>query len=231
MTAQVQGESGSGTPPTGHGPVTPQRPPKRQVVLVVALALATVLVVILVGTVVFGRGEPDPAGESAGPNALVGDDYVLHEDAEAGFRLQHPKTWVPIARPQGDMRLQLGAGDGSSLRVRVSQLEGEVDASNIEELRAVTSGIVASPDPNVEKQFLKEDSYSVNGMPGYYYVYRVQDKQSGLEAVNAHYFLFQGRKLNMLLFQSLSAEDFERRAPEFDRVLATFESDPAPEAG
>ncbi|MBW3547112.1 MAG: hypothetical protein KY452_03115 [Actinobacteria bacterium] len=211
--------------------MTPQRPPKRQVVLVVALALVTVLVLVLVGTVVFGRGEPDPAGETAGgPNALVGDDYVLFEDAEAGFRLQHPKTWVPIARPQGDMRLQLGAGDGSSLRVRVSELEGEVDASNIEELRAVTSGIVGTPDPNVEKQFLTEDSYSVNGMPGYYYVYRVRDKQSGLEAVNAHYFLFQGRKLNMLLFQSLSADDFERRAPEFDRVLATFESDPAPEA-
>ncbi|HEV2767197.1 MAG TPA: hypothetical protein VGV63_05755 [Acidimicrobiales bacterium] len=230
MTAQVQGESGSA--PGGHGPVTPPRPPKRQVGLVVALTLATVLVLVLVGTVVFGRGEPEPAGPAAtGPNALVGDDYVLYEDAEAGFRLQHPKTWVPIARAQGDLRLQLGAGDGSSLRVRVSELEGVVDSSNVEDLRAVTSGIVGSPDPNVEKQFLKEDSYSVNGMPGYYYVYRLRDKQSGLEAVNAHYFLFQGRKLNMLVFQALSADDFERRAPEFDRVLATFESDPVPEAG
>lgn len=229
MTAQVQGESGS--VPGGHGPVIPQRPPKRQVVLVVALALATVLVLVLVATVVFGRGEPEPAGPVAsGPNALVGDDYVLYEDAEAGFRLQHPKTWVPIARPQGDLRLQLGAGDGSSLRVRVSELEGAVDSSNVEEVRAVTGGIVGSPDPNVEKQFLKEDSYSINGMPGYYYVYRVRDKQSGLEAVNAHYFLFQGRKLNMLVFQSLSADDFERRAAEFDRVLATFESDPLPES-
>lgn len=229
MTAQVQEESGS--VPGGHGPVTPQRPPKRQVVLVVALFLATVLLLVLVGTVVFGRGEPEPAGPVVtGPNALVGDDYVLYEDAEAGFRLQHPKTWVPIARPEGDLRLQLGAGDGSSLRVRVSELEGVVDSSNVEEVRAVTGGIVGSPDPNVEKQFLKEESYSINGMPGYYYVYRVRDKQSGLEAVNAHYFLFQGRKLNMLVFQSLSADDFERRAPEFDRVLATFESDPAPEA-
>ncbi|HEV2070379.1 MAG TPA: hypothetical protein VGR26_11340 [Acidimicrobiales bacterium] len=228
MTAQVQGESGS--VPSEHGPITPQRPPKRQVALVVALAMATVLVLVLVGTVVFGRGDPEPAGETTGPNALVGDDYVLYEDAEAGFRLQHPKTWLPIARPQGDLRLQLGAGDGSSLRVRVSELEGVVDSSNVEELRAVTSGIVGTPDPNVEKQFLKEDSYSVNGMPGYYYVYRLRDKQSGLEAVNAHYFLFQGRKLNMLVFQSLSADDFERRAPEFDRVLATFESDPVPEA-
>ncbi len=226
MTAQVERESDSGASPTEQGPV-PSRRPRRQLALVVALVVATILVVALAATVVFGGGEPEPAAEPAGPNALVGDDYVLHEDAEAGFRLQHPETWVPIARPQGDMRLQLSVGDGSSLRVRVSQLEGEVDATNVEEVRAVTGGIVAAPDPNVDKQFLKEDSYSINGMPGYYYLYRLQDKRSGLEAVNAHYFLFQGRKLNMLIFQSLSVDDFERLAPEFDRVLATFESEPA----
>ncbi len=198
--------------------------------LVVALAVATALVLLLVRTVVFDRDTPQPAGSATpdvtGPNAQVGDGYVFHEDPDAGFRLQHPETWVPIARPEGDLRLQLGTGDGSSVRVRVAELEGDVDAGNVEEVRAVTSGIVGTPDPNVEKQFLKEDTYSVNEMPGYYYLYRVQDKQSGLEAVNAHYFLFQGRKLNMLIFQSLSIEDFERLAPEFDRVLASFQSDP-----
>lgn len=226
MTAHVEGHVRAGGAPPGTDPPSPPR--WRKVAVIIALVVATALVVVLVVSVVSGRSQPEPAEDVSGPNALVADDYVLYEDAETGFRLQHPETWVPIARPQGDLRLQLGTGDGSSVRVRVAELEGDVDAENVEEVRAVTGGIVGSPDPNVEKQFLKEDSYSVNGMPGYYYLYRVEDKQSGLQAVNAHYFLFQGRKLNMLIFQSLSIDDFERLAPEFDRVLATFESDPEP---
>lgn len=224
MTAQVQRDSEAGDAPPGGASPPPNR--KRNLGAVVGLAVATVLVLVLIGNIVFDRGAPAPPEGATGPNAQVRDEYVLYEDAETGFRLQHPETWVPIARPEGDLRLQLGAGDGSSLRVRVAELEGDIDADNVEELQAVTSGIVGTPDPNVEKQFLKEDTYSVNGMPGYYYLYRVQDKRSGLQAINAHYFLFQGRTLNMLIFQSLSIDDFERLAPEFDRVLASFESEP-----
>lgn len=181
-----------------------------------------------------GDGDaPGAGGAGEGAPSLTGlpEGYVTYRDDEAGFTLAHPQTWIQTIRPQGDVRLVLGAGDGTTLRVRVAELEQAIDGSNLEEIRAVTSGIVATPNPTVEKQFLKGDSFSVNGLPGYYYLYTLKNTETGEDAVNAVYFVFQGRKMNILMFQSLSADDFELHAAEFDTILGSFRSDPSPPTG
>lgn len=221
----------------GHVPATEGRKRwSRGRIAVLALA-----VVALGAVLVFPRGADDPQQDRLGaeeeadadinPFSGLPEGYVTHRDDETGFSLAHPETWVQLVRPQGEMRLVLGVGDGTTVRVRVAELEGAIDAGNIDEITAVTSGIVAAPNPAVEKQFLKRDFVSVNGLPGYYYLYRLKDTETGEQAVNAFYFVFQGRKMNILMFQSLSPEDFELHAADFDRILNSFRSDPSVPAG
>lgn len=217
-------------PADGHIPAEPRRrrvTPGRVVVLGLALgALAAVL--LFAG----GSGDgaaPEPAGDEA-PLSLseVPEGYVTYRDAETGFTLHHPETWIQTVRPQGTQRLRLNAGGINGMLVRVQEMEQPVTTpEDLEQIRPVTDGIAAS---GLSVEVLATDSVTVNGMPGVFYLSRFTDEETGASGVNAHYFLFQGRKMNILLFQAVPESEFERLAPHFDQVLASFRSDPVPAA-
>jgi len=94
-------------------------------------------------------------------------------------------------------------------------------AANLENFKAVTDGLVGS---NSTVQVLKQQAVSLNGMLGYYYFYTFTD--GGVAAVHAHYFLFSGNKMNIIVFQALP-DDFEAMAATFDRIAESFRSDPS----
>ena len=48
--------------------------------------------------------------------------------------------------------------------------------------------------------------------------------------MHAHYFLFSGTKMNVLVFQALP-DDFANVAPTFDMIAESFRSDPNVPAG
>lgn len=198
--------------------------------------LALVVAVIVIGALLVLRPGPETAKEPAPPGdqglaGLAGgppEGYQTYRDDQTGFTLFHPTSWLPIARPQQTQRLLLNAGGLSSFLVRVQPTEQAIaTAEDLKNIGSVTDGIAASGD-NVE--VLKRDPLNVNGMPGFFYLSRFTDKESGKVGVNAHYFLFQGRKMNILLFQAVPETEFARLAPDFDKVLGSFRSDPEPPA-
>ena len=104
--------------------------------------------------------------------------------------------------------------------IRVIPIDTPATAANLENFKAVTDGLVTS---NSSVQILKQQAVSLNGMLGYYYFYTFTD--GGVSAVHAHYFLFSGNKMNVLVFQALP-DDFTNQAATFDKIADSFRSDP-----
>ncbi|MGH9265164.1 MAG: hypothetical protein ACRD1D_10780, partial [Acidimicrobiales bacterium] len=200
-------------------------PKRSQTSMIVLLTVLTVLVVSLAGWGISlaSRGSdnlPQPAPE----NTPVPVNRFT--DPETGASLEYPRTWQRVEVPNATYRLVLDGGNNVAMTLRVFTTEVPTTATNLENIKSVTDGIVTS-NPTVK--ILKQQAISLNNMVGYYYFYTFTD-DSGLEAVHAHYFLFQGRKMNMMVFQSMS-EDFEGLAPTFDRIAESFHSDPRVGAG
>lgn len=217
-----------------EGEMEPNGPRRRRLsrgrIVVVGLALAA-LAAVLVFTGDSGDSDaPSPAATEEAPRSLADlpEGYVTYRDAETGFTLHHPETWIQTIRPQATQRLVLNAGGDSGMLVRVQEIEQPITTTeDLEQIRPVTDGIAASA-PSVE--VLATDTVRVNEMPGFFYLSRFTNEETGKSGVNAHYFLFQGRKMNIILFQAVPEEEFDRLAPDFDKVLASFRSDPVPAA-
>ncbi|HWH35507.1 MAG TPA: hypothetical protein VNT56_09355 [Acidimicrobiales bacterium] len=234
-----------GSPPSGVGGQTPPLdtatpPPARRRWSATRIGAALAALAVLGAVLVFTGGSdetpagdaeqpaaPDPAqGDGAPPPALSGElqeGFVVFTDPETGISLQHPESWVPLRRPQGSMRLVLSAGGDSSLMIRVEPIETVIDtAEELTDVQAVTDRIAgAEPIQVVQRQALE-----VNGMPGIFYLGRFTDEASGTQVVNAHYFLFKGKTMHVVLFQVAPEDDFDELAPVFDRVLASFQGAP-----
>ena len=64
----------------------------------------------------------------------------------------------------------------------------------------------------------------LGGMPGWYYLYTFKDPVSGQRGAHSHYFLFKGRTMFSVVFQTVPQDDFGRLAPLFDRVAASLQA-------
>ena len=120
---------------------------------------------------------------------------------------------VAAARRGQEAWWRLGPAERRRVRVR----EGDATARPLGDVRRVVSfphataqcrGWFARHLPAVELvasnstvKVLKEQAISLNGMLGYYYFYTFED--GPVTAVHAHYFLFSGNKMNILVFQTL----------------------------
>ena len=218
--------------PDGGGPVRPgarRRWSARRIVLGVVVLAALAAVLVLTGG---SEDEPatdnEPAQDTAAPlPGTLEDGFVVFTDPETGITLQHPESWVPLARPEGTRRLLLTPGGESSVSVRVEPIDGTVETpEQLVEVQAVTDRIAAAPGVQV----VKREPVEINGMLGISYLSRFTEEASGTKVANAQYFLFEGRNMYILLFQAAPEEEFDRLAPQFNRVLASFRPPPAAEA-
>lgn len=190
---------------------------------------------LVVWAVIAGTGGGDGGGGRGSPTTLVAppdpnttlppNQLTTFDDPETGISLQYPKSWQRIEAPVRDVRLLLSAGGGNGLTVRVERTEQPTTPENIGNVEAFTEAAVQL---NPSARILRKQPITLNGMPGYYYLYTFRDEETGQEGVHAHYFLFQGRKMNILVFQALPADQFEPLAPTFDQVANTFRSQPDP---
>lgn len=219
--------------PDGGGPVSPvarRRWSPRRIILIVAVLAALLAVLLLTGDPEDGPTAENQSAEDAAPplSGALEDGFVVFTDPETGFTLQHPESWVPLARPVGTRRLLLGFDGQSSLLVQAVEIEGVVDTP--EELRQVQVTLTDRAAGPEGVQVLKRQSLEHNGMLGIFYLARFTEEASGAEVVNAQYFLFQGNTMYVLLFQVTPGERFDQLAPVFDKVLASFQPPPAAEA-
>lgn len=141
-------------------------------------------------------------------------------DAEMGISVDYPRSWKKVDVPVADYRLAVDGGNEVAFTIRVIPIQTPANASNLENFKAVTDGLVGSNDT---VKLLKQQAVSYNGMLGYYYAYTFVD--GSVEAVHSHYFLFSGHKMNVIVFQSLP-DDFQKVAPIFDKIIDSFRSDP-----
>ncbi|MBA2279620.1 MAG: hypothetical protein H0W25_00055 [Acidimicrobiia bacterium] len=151
-------------------------------------------------------------------------DLIQFEDADSGVSLSYPATWERLDPPPTDpsVVLVLSAGGQDSALVRTVELADAVTTENLADMNAVTDGIIAGAGVNV----LRETEIELNGMPGYYYLYLFDDAVTGEQGVHAHYFLFQGRVMNILVLQAVPTERFDLLAPAFDALSSSFRSAP-----
>ena len=218
----------------GPAPLRPAAGPPDQRRLVIILSILTVLVVVVaIGAFVLASGggnggtpgAPTPSTTAPGtPSTLAASQLVTHRDDTAGFSIKYPRAWQKAdIPPDGPIRLVLLAGGLNGVSVRVDRTEVPTTVENLANIKAVTDGIVGT---NPTAKVLQQREVTFNGMPGYYYLYTFTDTESGAEGAHGHYFLFKGRKMHSLVFQTIPATDFGPMAALFDQVAETFQSDP-----
>lgn len=204
------------------------------------------VVVLLVGSGGGSGGGPSTATTVAGattlpgspsttspPTSLPGDAFVEYVDDDAGFSLRYPKTWARFQATDANVHLVAAeprnddGPAGIGLTVRMFRVEEVVTSENLANLQTVTDGIVAS---NPTAKILQRREISIDGMPGYFYLYTFTDEVSGREGAHGHYFLFRGHKMNQLVLQTVPTEDYSRLALVFDQIGESFKSTPDTEA-
>jgi hypothetical protein len=204
-------------PPPGDGPSGPSSSRKTVTLLAVA-TVAVLALVVLAFVLTSGKSTKRPA---ANPPTSGSIPVTNFRDDQTGFSIQYPRGWEKVAVPDATYRLVLDAGNNVGMILRVFETETATTAANLENIKAVTDGLVTS---NETVKVVKQQAVTLNGLVGYYYLYTLKD-DAGLDAVHAHYFLFQGHKMNMIVFQA-SPDDFQRLAPTFDQIVESFRSDP-----
>jgi hypothetical protein len=197
----------------------PPPAPRSQNKLIIALSVATVVVIglIALAVAISNRSSDDGIPPAAKPTEVPTTTF---KDTETGFTVQYPRSWHKVDVPVADYRLAVDGGNEVAFTIRVVPIQTPATAENLENFKAVTDGLVVS---NSTVKVLKNQAISLNGMLGYYYFYTFQD--GGVDAVHAHYFLFSGNKMNVLVFQALP-DDFQNMAATFDKIAESFKSDP-----
>lgn len=173
-----------------------------------------------------GNGPPANTGTTV-PGAATtvpASELTTFRDDATGFSLKYPRSWRRgEIDPNGEVRLVLLAGGLNGVSVRVQRTEVPTTSENIANIKAVTDGIVGS---NPTAKVLNERQVNVNGMPGFYYLYTFTDEVTGAQGAHGHYFLFKGRKMQSIIFQTIPPQDFGQLAAVFDQVAESFQSDP-----
>lgn len=187
------------------------------VVVIVGLGLA----VVLGATVVGGESESDdPAGTAQQPRP----EFVQYQDPKGRFALSVPKSWrqVSSSDPQVALLLRTRPGSQDSMLVRIVGLSRPVEPAQLDDAKKVTDRLVQSSDVQIKVQ----RQIQLAGLPGYYYLYTFGKPGSDRFGIHAHYFLFSGSTMHVLVFQALPDTHFVDLAPVFDRIARSYQVTP-----
>ena len=211
-----------------------RRQPSQRATVLVLSVLTAVVVAVAIGAFLVGstppgvqQGQPTttaPSGPSTSvtPSTVPAAALTTFRDPTTGFSIRYPRAWERVESNDPSVRLVVIAGENDAFSVRVQRFEQPTTAENIQNVKAFTEAVVTS---NRSAKILQQKEISVDGMPGYYYLYTYADP-SGQEGAHAHYFLFRGRKANQLVFQAVPTADFQQLAFVYDQVAESFTSEP-----
>ncbi|MFI5626433.1 hypothetical protein ACIA03_23440 [Nocardioides sp. NPDC051685] len=184
--------------------------------------LIALLLIVMMGVQPAARtaskpSESDQTDTAATTASTVADGMDVHQDRQLGVKFNYPKTWR-VAHSRADLVvLEAGRADDLVL-IRKTILRAKVNATNVADFRTVTDGIFGDPKANLD--VLDTGSVQIGDLPGVFYLYTFPF-ESG-RGMQAQYFVFEGRNLYTLVFQTRRAKRFASLAPSFDVVLKTF---------
>lgn len=98
--------------------------------------------------------------------------------------------------------------------MRTIRLAHAVDPTHARAVRDVVGTILHTGGLDV----VTDRALTINGVPGYVYVYTFADAASGRTTMHWHYFFFDGKQLDVLVLQALPATAFDGLAPTFDAI-------------
>ncbi|MGI9094812.1 MAG: hypothetical protein ACR2F4_04445 [Thermoleophilaceae bacterium] len=182
-----------------------------------------VAVAILGGVAAYmlARGLASPAPpEQPAPTA---DGFVRFRDVAAGLSISHPAGWRRVTSADPEVRL-LAEGDDASMSVRTADIGIEVGPESLGAAKRLTDKLVSSVGQ--VKLARPPTQVTLGGLPGYLYLYSYPDAATGGRGAHAHYFLFRGRTLITIVFQTAPAERLAQFAPLFDRIGETLRPTP-----
>ena len=187
---------------------------KLLVVVIVAAVLA-----LVVGAAV-GRNLISP--ETPAPRAEV----IRFQDEVSKVSIAYPASWklLPLPSGESDVALRIALKGSAVLQMRSTEVGVEgVTFEKLPVVRKFTDSLLAE-DSRV--RLLKEpDPVELGGVPGYRYRYTFR---SGSNAgAHDHYFLFKGRRMIQLVFETATQARLAELAPTFQRIAGTFKSEDA----
>ncbi len=148
--------------------------------------------------------------------------FTEFRSEEGGFELAYPSTWTKLSPKDPQVLLLLSQGTQDSFLVRASELQQPVGPEQVPAFRPVTDQLVTS---NKSVQLGAEPrQIELGGLPGLFYFYSFKDPATGQEGAHSHFFLFNGKKMISLVFQTLPKERFAESAKTFDQITASFQA-------
>ena len=146
--------------------------------------------------------------------------FSRFKDPAGAFEGGYPSTWRRLQTNSAQDILLATGPDGASYLVRKTAIGAAVTAANLTAAKLLTERIVKSAKD--VKYLHPPETVALAGLPGYLYLYTFADPTSGQEGAHALYFLFDGKTMISLVFQSLPSTGFLAEAPLFDRIAGTF---------
>lgn len=140
----------------------------------------------------------------------------------AGFSLAYPAAWSQLRSADPQVPLVANQGPNSFL-VRVVELSTPVGARELPAAKELTDKIVLGNE-SVKLQ-AQPKAISLSGLPGYFYFYTYTDRTSGLTGAHSHFFLFKGKTMIVLVFESLPADAFPAVSSTFDQISGSFRAE------
>jgi hypothetical protein len=139
---------------------------------------------------------------------------------QAGFELAYPASWTKLSPKDAQIILLASQGPQDSFLVRASELQEPIGLPQLPAARKITDEIVTSN--KTVKMLSDPKQVQLGGLPGFFYLYSFQDPSTQQEGVHSHFFLFNGKTMLSMVFQSIPRENFSQSAKTFDQIAASF---------
>jgi hypothetical protein len=204
--------------------------PRRRVLVIVVGGLLAVGIgtsAAMFGPGLFTGGQPaqgakpaNAAGQADAATRLRPAGFSEFRNEQAGFELAYPSAWTKLSPKDPQVLLLLSQGTQDSFLVRTSELQEPVGVPQLPAARQMTEKIVTS---NKSIQLITDPKQvELGGFPGFFYLYSFKDPATGQEGTHSHFFLFNGKTMISMVFQSLPKEHFTESAKTFDQIAGSF---------
>lgn len=199
---------------------------RRRLAVTGVAALVLLLVAVVIGRSLISSPGPERDRRAATPTPTPSSGparpagFVRFDDRPAGFSIAYPRAWKRLDPVDKQIRLLVTSADEVSLLIRQSPLGLSVTTETLPVVRDLTDSLVRA-DKTV-KLVSQPEPITLDGVPGYRYVYTYGTGATGRRGAHVHYFLFRSKRLLSLVFQVPGSGTSKQDLEALDTIAGTF---------